>query len=725
MSRELAFHRLPLPLVLLPALAFSPMAGRVVAQDRLKTMPGYERYESMRRESTNAFKSGALTVTWTNEGGAFDYRRDGKRFRYDVETRRAAELSPESTNAPASRSGRRGRREATGRNQPERPARGRQYTWAPSPDGKFKALYRDRNLWLSPITEPPSTNATNVAGASQSTNEVPITVDGNEKTRVKFGTANWVYGEELFQNTAIWWSSNSQKVAFYRFDESGIPNYHLALDQTKIQTRLDIEPYMKAGSTNPVVDIFVYDLKSRKTTRMDVRSGKGFDNGVIGHYIYGVSWTTDSRELLFHRTNRRQNIMEFCAADPESGRVRVIVREEWPASWTENTPHRRFLKDGRRFIWSSERTGWNNLYLCDLGGRMLATLTRHESETGDVVHVDETAGYVYYEARTGDNPLKVQLHRVRFDGTGNRRLTDPAFHHRVSFAPDGKHFLDVAQTHDTPPVTWLRDADGLLLAEVAKSDLTKFNRLGMKTVELFTFTAADGETDLYGMLHFPSNFRPYKKHPLLVSVYAGPSTTGARETFTMPNSITEYGFLLATFDSRSASGRGKRFLDSIYLKLGQTEIDDQAAGVKALRDRRYVDGKRVGMFGTSYGGTVSATSLLRYPDVFHAASASSAVTDYRNYDTIYAERYMWIPQENKAGYDAARVMSHATNLTGRLMIFFGTADDNVHPANSLQLIDALQKAGKSFEVQVGPDRGHESINRSRMMEFFIENLILK
>jgi len=247
----------------------------------------------------------------------------------------------------------------------------------------------------------------------------------------------------------------------------------------------------------------------------------------------------------------------------------------------------------------------------------------------------------------------------------------------------------------------------------------------MKPVELFTFKAADGETDLHGMLHFPSNFRPYKKYPLLVSVYAGPSTTGARETFTMPNLLTEYGFLVATFDSRSASGRGKKFMDSIYLKLGRTEIDDQAAGVKAIRDRRYVDGKRVGMFGTSYGGTVSATSLLRYPDVFHAACASSAVTDYRNYDTIYAERYMWIPQENKAGYDAAKVMSYATNLTGRLMIFYGTADDNVHPANSLQLISALQRAGKSFEVQVGPDLGHTSVNRERMMEFFIENLVLK
>jgi dipeptidyl-peptidase-4 len=311
------------------------------------------------------------------------------------------------------------------------------------------------------------------------------------------------------------------------------------------------------------------------------------------------------------------------------------------------------------------------------------------------------------------------------DGKGDQRLTDPQFNHAVDFAPDGRHFIDVCQTHDSAPVTRLMDAQGKAVDQLATTDMTKFKELGMKTVELLQFKAADGETDLYGMLHFPSNFRPYKKYPLLISVYAGPETTGARETFTMPSILTEYGFLVATFDSRSASGRGKRFLDAIYLKLGRVEIDDQAAGVKSLWNRRYVNKKRVGIFGTSYGGTASAISLLRYPDVFHAACASSAVTDFRNYDTIYAERYMWIPQESKAGYDAAAAITYAKDLKGRLLIYYGTADNNVHPNNSMQLVQALQKAGKSFEVQVGPDQGHGSVNTDRMMEFFIENLVLK
>ncbi|MBI2948071.1 MAG: DPP IV N-terminal domain-containing protein [Verrucomicrobia bacterium] len=672
-------------------------------------MPGYARYQRMSREITNAVKLGSLTVTWKDGGKTFEYQKDGKRYLYNIAQRKATELEkPQATSGRGRRGGQgeeatRGRRGRAGA-----PERGRQYTSAVSPDGKFKAFYRDRNLWLS------DTNGAN---------ELAVTTEGSDKTRVKYGTASWVYGEELFQTTAMWWSTNSQHIAFYRFDESQVPDYYLTLNQTNIQSKLDVEPYTKVGTTNPIVDILVYQLETKRTVQIDVRDGKPFDNSVLGHYVYGISWTSDGKELLFHRTNRRQNILGFCAANPETGRTRVIIREEWPPSWVENLPPKRFLQDGQRFIWTSERTGWRNLYLYDLRGKLIATITNHPFEVSDIIHVDEAAGLLFYTARSGDNPMKLQFHSVSLDGIGDRRLTDPAFNHTVSMAPDGQHFIDVAQTHDSPPVTRLLDADGKSVAALARSDLTQFKKLGLKPVELLQFKAADGGTDLYGMLHRPSNFKPFKKYPLLVSVYAGPATTGARETFTLPNILTEFGFLVATFDSRSASGRGKRFLDAIYLKFGQVEIDDQAAGVKSLWPRPYVDKKRVGIFGTSYGGTASATCLLRYPHVFHAACSSSPVTDYRNYDTIYAERYMWIPQENQEGYDAASLMTHVKNLKGRLMLFYGTADNNVHPSNTLQLIQALQRAGKSFEVQVGPDQGHAAINRDRMMEFFIENLV--
>lgn len=321
--------------------------------------------------------------------------------------------------------------------------------------------------------------------------------------------------------------------------------------------------------------------------------------------------------------------------------------------------------------------------------------------------------------------MKLQLHRVGLNGKGDRRLTDPALNHSVFVAPDGRHFVDVARTHDQPPVTRLLDASGRLVSEVAKSDLTKFEQLGLKKAELFTFTAADGQTQLHGILHRPSNFDPAKKYPLLVSVYGGPATNGASENFAAPHPFTELGFLVVTLDARSAAGRGKRFLDAIYQKLGQTEIDDLAAGVRALAARPYVDASRVGIYGTSYGGYASAMALLRYPDLFHAASAMSPVTHWKHYDTIYTERYMWTPQENAAGYEDGGALKYVPNLKGRLLLYYGTADNNVHPNNSMELIAALQNAGKSFEVQVGPDRGHTALNPLRMLEFFIENLVLR
>ena len=696
-------RRLPVGLrLLLLALGLLPAAR---AQDRLKELPAYERYHRLAQEIPNSYVSGALNVTWTEDGQGLDFAQTGHRYHFDFATGQTAEVKKSSSAdaGGAGGGGRRGRRRRGGG-----PERGRQFSSATSPDGQWRAVYRDRNLWLAGTNKAP---------------EIAITRDGSEKDRIKYGTASWVYGEELDQNTAIWWSPDSRRVAYYRFDESHVPDFYLTLNTTKVNDTLDAEPYPKAGATNPVPDLFIYDVKSNAAVRVDVRDGRPFDNTVVGHYVYNVEWTKDGRELLFHRTNRRQNLMELCAADPVTGRCRVIVREEWRPSWTENNPQMQWLADGRRFIWTSEATGWRNYYLYDLHDGLLATLTRHDFEVENIERVDEKAGLLYYLAHDGDNPMKLQLHRVGLDGRGDVRLTDPAFHHTVDLAPDGRHFLDVAQTHDHPPLSRVVDDHGKVLATLAKSDLKKFHQLGLKTVERITFKAADGVTDLYGMLHYPSNFKPFHKYPVLVSVYGGPATTGAQETFTLPNPLTELGFLVLTLDSRSASGRGKRFMDAIYLRLGQPEIDDQAAGVRSISRRPYVDEKRVGIFGTSYGGYASAMCLLRHPDVFRAAVANSPPTAWVHYDTIYTERYMWLPTENAAGYKAGSTLTYADKLRGRLLIYYGTADNNVHPNDSMQLIQALQRAGKSFEVQVGPDQGHSAVNRDRMMEFFVENLM--
>ena len=689
-------------------------------------MPGHEAAQRMARDAPSAITSAVLRVTWVNGGRAFEYERDGKRYRYDVSRQRASEIDISSDQD----AGREGRGRALNR---EALDRGRQFESTTSPDGVLKAFYKDRNVWLS------STGDTDARA---------ITTDGSLSGRIKYGTASWVYGEELSQRSAMWWSPDSRKVAFYRFDERDVRDYYVALNQTQVQASLDTEAFPKAGTPNPIVDLYVYDVASRQSVRIDVRSGKAFDNAVVGHYVYRVSWSADGRELIFLRTNRRQNVMEVVAANPATGACRIVLREEWP-TWLVSEPRMVFLADGKRFIWESQRNGWNNFYLYDLSGRLIAPLTSSTTfEADKLVKVDEKAGLLFYTARDGDNPLKLQLHRVGLDGNGDRRLTDRAFHHTVGgcianlgsrpeqpgapgwcgISPDNAHFIDVYQRHDTPPATRLADAsDGHIVSEIAKADASRLAVMGLQNAELFTFTAADGKTTLRGILQFPARFDPAKTYPALVSVYGGPEygTLSARETFVAPNALAEYGFLILNLDSRAVPGLGKRTLDAIYQTLGQPEIDDIAEGVKALWTRPYVDKSRVGIFGTSYGGYASVMELLRHPEVFAAAASSSPPTDWRNYDTIYTERYMWIPQENTAGYDAGSAMTYAKDLKGRLLIYYGTADNNVHPSNSLQLIKALQDAGKSFEVQVGADRGHSPVNQDRMMEFFIDNLIVR
>lgn len=689
----------------LVCLCLFTLGAGASAQDRLKKMPGYEQYQSMRKKLGNAFKSGALNVTWVDDGKAMEFTVDGQRYHYDLATGKKTEAKKNGKgNGPGRFPGR--RPPFRGR-QPER---GRQFTEETSPNKKWQAFYKDHNLWISSI--------------DQKTAALPVTTEGDAAKRLKFGTASWVYGEELYQRHAMWWSPDSKKLAFYRFDESKVLDYYLTLNLTKIQNKLDVEPFSKPGQPNPVVDLLIYDLDTKKTVSVDVRSGKSFSDDVVGHYVYDIRWTPDGKELLFHRTNRWQNIMEICTANPSDGTCRVVVREEWLPSWTENSPTMEFLKDGQRFILASDRTGYRNYYLYNLDGKLLHTLTSHDQDVDRIVRVDEEQGYLYYMAHTGDNHMKMQLHRVSLTGDDDQRITDPALNHSVNLSPDGKYIVDVAQTHDKAPETRLLNSDGKVLDTLATSDLSGFEKLGLQRVELFTFTAGDGKTKLHGMLHKPSNFDPSKKYPLLVGVYAGPNTAAARESFRVPNPLTEYGFLVANIDSRSVSGRGKKIVDSIYQRLGVVEIDDQAEGVKELAKRSYVDGSRVGIYGTSYGGYASIMCLLRHPEVFHAASASSSTTDWRNYDTIYTERYMRTPQANKKGYEESNPMNYINNLKGRLMIFYGTSDNNVYPAHSLQLIAALQKAGKSFEVQVGPDRGHTAINTDRMMEFFIENLVM-
>ncbi len=666
-----------------------------ITQEQLSRMPRYGRYDKLRTEIGSALKSGAISVNWAADGHSFTYHSDGKILKYNVGDKSVVDTDADYPAIARPLTGRRRRSAA--------PERGRQNGVATSPDEKLKAINRDRNLYLV------------VAGK-----ESPITTDGSVLKRIKYGTASWVYGEELGVTEAMWWSPDSKKLAYYRFDESQVLDYFLGYDQTLIQSKLDAEPYPKAGAPNPIVSVFVYDVATKKSTLVNTSFG---DLGA-GHYVYDIQWSPKGNELMFNRTNRKQDVMDVCAANPTTGQSRVVLHEEWKASWVENHPPMTWLEDKHRFILQSERSGFKNYYLCDFNGKLLNPITQNNFDADGIVLVDEAGGYLFYTCRGGDTPYLQQFHRVGLDGRGDILLTDPKLSHSVNLAPDGAHFIDVASTVNDAPSTRLVNMKAVVQKTLATSDLSKFNELGLKKTERFAFTVSDGTT-CYGTLSFPSDFDPSKKYPVLVSVYGGPESSGGAESFRLPNPLTELGFLCASIDGRGTGGRGKAFKDAVYGKLGIVEIDDQAAGVKALGELPYVNAKRVGIYGTSYGGYSSAMAILRYPELFEAASASSAVTQWRNYDSIYTERFMNVPQDNAEGYDNGSAMKYAGNLKGHLLLYFGTADNNVHPSNTVQLVQALNRAGKHYDMQMGADLGHTGVNQTRMIEYFMTHLILR
>lgn len=676
----------------LTLLALLPLAA--YAQDQLQNMPRYDRYEKLRREIGGSVSRGDVNARWSADSTSFTYQKAGKQVRFDVKTKTEGEDKGNVEDAPAR--GPRGRQRGN-------PARGRQFDTAFTADGKMKAVCRDRNVFISD---------------ADGKNEIQLTTDGSVENRQKNGTASWVYGEELGQREAMWWSPDGKKLAYYHFDETKVPDYFLQMEQVNVQDKLDTEAYPKAGAPNPVVDVYIYDLDTKKTTHVDAH----FGDASLGEYVYAVKWSKDGKELWFNRTNRKQNTLEWVACDPATGSCRTLYREENPSGWVDNDINITWLDGDKQFLMISERSGFRNLYLYNSDVKLVRPITQHDFEVQSVVKTD--GKNIWYMARDGDTPYKLQLHRVGMDGKNDKRLTDPSLSHRVEISPDGKWFTDVAESLSTAPRTTLRDGEGKEIKVLADSDLSKFDSLHLKKAEQFTFTAADGKTKCYGYLEFPSDFDPSKQYPLLVSVYGGPESGMGQERFQTPNAVTELGFLHAWIDGRGTSARGRAFRQSVYEQLGVVEIDDQAAGVKELAKRPYVDGARVGIYGTSYGGYASVMCLLRHPEAFAAASASSPVTDWKNYDSIYTERYMWIPQENVTGYTNGSAMTYAKNLDGRLLLYWGTADNNVHPSNSLQLVQQLARLGRSFDISVGPDAGHSGVNSTKMWEFFVENLIL-
>jgi len=587
---------------------------------------------------------------------------------------------------------------------PPAPGRGLQSLSAAAPGGGRTAHFRGGNVVI-------------VEGEGEAAVETQVTSEGSPAVRgVRYGNASWVYGEELDQSTAMWWSPDGRHLAYYRFDDTPVVEVPMLTGLTTIRPNVESLPYPKPGESNPIAALEIYDTKEKRRVTVDVGADRE-------QYVYDVRWAPDSSVLLFNRTNRHQNELEVMLADPATGSSRTLITER-QETWQENHPPRHFLADGRRFIWESERSGFRQYELWDLDAGLVTPLTSGDFPVDSIVRLDEQEGKLWYTAFSSETRINPQLFAVNLDGSGGRRLT-PLDRHYGPFviSPDGRWFTAVEQFVDLAPELQLFEVldHGAMAANGAVSaarrsvngpfvlrprDEDAWTSRGLIAPEFFTCMAADGETPLYGVLHKPSDFDPSKRYPLLIDVYGGPGIQTVRTRAAPPNARTEFGMLIARVDNRGTPGRGKAFEGATYRRLGGPDIDDQAAAAKFLAERPYVDPSRIAITGHSYGGYATLMAMLRYPELFRVGVAGAAVTDWRQYDTIYTERYMRTPQENPEGYDAASAVQLAPQLRGDLLLLHGMVDDNVHATNLFEFADRLQRENRPFEMMLFPNANH-------------------
>lgn len=579
--------------------------------------------------------------------------------------------------------------------------RGRVYSEVLSPSLKYRAFIRDFNLYMKDFEE----------------NETPLTLGGNKDLRKGF--PDWVYPEELGQYEAFWWSPDSSKIAYMEFDEKPVKKYPIVHDIDPAPS-LEMQSYPKSGENNPIVGFYIVDVRSGKTVSIET----GMETNV---YLFNGKWIPDGKYFTYQRLNRLQNELELFAADPDTGETRLILRDK-DDCYIEAQDNPRFLKDNKHFIWTSEKSGWREIYLYDISGNLVRQLTDAKLPVNRVVGVDEEGGWVYFTGQE-NRGMESYLYRVGMDGEGFEKLSKGTGTHSISMSPDCHYFVDTFSSFDEPPQASLFTTAGEKIRELSRSVVTKeFKDLKLIKPEHFVFESADNKYQLDGVLYKPAHFNEKEKYPLVMAVYGGPGAKMIYNRFNMNDrnqALAQLGFIVASIDHRGVSGRGKDFQNLMYMNLGQIELADHVAAVQYLMKRPYIDGQRVGISGHSYGGYLTCIALLKAPDVFHVGVAGAPVTDWRNYDTIYTERYMRRPQDNPEGYQKGSCMNYAKDLKGHLAIHHGAVDNNVHPGNTIQLIQELLKHNKKFDLMIYPEQRHgirfERYGEARI-EFFIEHL---
>lgn len=526
--------------------------------------------------------------------------------------------------------------------------------------------------------------------------EKRLTVGSEEQMN---GRPSWVYPEEFYQRDAYWFSPDDSKIAYLQYNETHVFQYPV-IHELEFETGLELMRYPKAGEENPTLKLFIVDIESGEIEEVPTNSNA--DN-----YIVRPIWKNDGTELTFRRLNRQQNHLEFLSYDLGSKTVRTIFEEKEDAYINL---HDNFiqLEDDETFIWTSEVDGFNHIYHYHFDGSLINRLTEDENPVGSIIHVNEDEEKVYYTAYSNYG-LESHFYVVDFDGDNNIQLTEKAGRHSITMNESGEYYTNLFTGFDHPYESNLFDADGDRIRNLLSTDISKVEENELDQPEIMMFKSADGSEDLVATIYKPVDFDPNKSYPVLLPLYGGPGYQDVTSTYKNADGyqqMAQLGFIVVRANYRGSGNRGKEFATLHYGKLGTYEIDDYAQVIKEVTKRDYADGSRVGVYGHSYGGYATALLMLRYPELFHAGVSGAPVSDWRSYDTIYTERYMDTPQRNQAGYDEGSAMTYAENLKGDLMIIHGTIDNNVHPQNSIMLINALILADKDFDVMFYPGNRH-------------------
>jgi dipeptidyl-peptidase-4 len=575
-----------------------------------------------------------------------------------------------------------------------------------SPDGKYVSFVRNHNLWLVSVADG---------------KERGFTEGGTEEVRK--GELDWVYPEELEITTAYWWAPDSSAIAYFQMDESKVAKYPL-VDFSSPTGEAEEERYPPAGGGNPIVRVFVAPVGGGEAHAMD--TGESTDI-----YIARVNWLTDSKHIAIQRLNRPQTVLDLLICDAATGATRTALSET-DQYWINVSNDLRFLKDGKRFLWSSERSGYRHLYLYDSEGKQLAQITKGEWEVSAVDAVDEGKGLVYFTG-TAKSPLERHLYRVSLDGSAISRITIHNGTHGVKMAPDASAFVDTYSDVLTPPRQDVARADGSLLRVINENKVAELADYHLSAPQFLSVKAHDGMA-LNAVMIKPPDFDESKKYPVLVFTYGGPHAqvvlnAWGGNTALWNQSMAQKGYIIFSLDNRGSAGRGHLFEEPIHYNLGAMELADQLEGVAYLKSLPFMDGERIGIWGWSYGGTMTLNAMFSAGGHFKAGFAGGPVTDWHFYDSIYTERYMGLLPQNDKGYRASSPIDRAEKLNGKLLIAHGTGDDNVHFANTLSLINELIAHGKYAEVMPVPGRGHgasdpaaRKVLFNRVTQFFLDNL---